>query len=204
MRLSCSVASGNTATCHTLEANIFSLPPLFRVLDAHHDAFDLRHITRGNTVIAMGKSSFKSHSKKSKKVKKNKSKKATKKEKRRTSTPSTMMPMFNPFMMMQGHQPQPPSSSSSSSTSTSSSSDDGSDSSTRLRRGASTIVKLPEKRLQQVVEAIDPHLDSTVTAEMSRGNICRIIWMTTRPKPTTKTAARNHTRTRLLRLIGFG
>ena len=76
------------------------------------------------------------------------------------------------------------------SSSDSSSSSEGSGSHTELHKGASSIMKLPLKRLQQVVEAVEPLLDCTVTANMSMTDLAKVVWLTTRVQPTTKTVQR--------------
>ena len=104
-----------------------------------------------------------------------------------SNTAAPSMPMF---MMMP---PQPPAAApvAESSDASSSSSDEPAEDDKNLHRGATTLLKMPKVRLQQLVEAVDPALDSCTTADMGPEDLCRIIWMTTRMKPTAKLVSRN-------------
>ena len=132
-------------------------------------------------------------------AKKDKKDKKSKKEKKAKQSPQQQM--LNPFMMMNpfmfGQNAAAPQTAAKSSSSSSSA--DDSEAEKTLHRGATVMLKLPGVRLQQILEAIDPSLDACITAAMAKEDMCRIIWMTTRNKPTTRTALLGKSSSRLLR-----
>ena len=73
------------------------------------------------------------------------------------------------------------------SASSSSSSDDTADRRDNkvLHAGARFIMKLPKVRLQQLIEAVHPHLDAIFTSDIEVASLCRILWMTTGTRPNT-------------------
>ena len=144
-----------------------------------------------------------------KKDKKSKKDKKEKKAKQSTAAvaPAPQQQMVNPFMMMNpfmfGQNAAAPQTAAAvapeTKSSSSSSSADDSEEEKTLHRGATVMLKLPGVRLQQILEAIDQSLDACITAAMGKEDMCRIIWMTTRIKPTTRTALLGKSSSRLLR-----
>ena len=115
-----------------------------------------------------------------KKDKKNKDKK-DKKTKQPFQQP-LQQPMF--MMMPQAAPPpQQPVAAESSSSSSDSSSDDGANDVKQLHRGVTVLLRMPRKRLQALVEALDYQFDGPFTADMSVEDMCRIVWLVTRVKP---------------------
>ena len=96
-----------------------------------------------------------------------------------------MFPWMMPLPQMQPSV-QPSSSSSSASSPSSSSSSSHGDDEKPLHRGATILAGIPKKRIQQLLEAVSEVLGATFAAELPTEDLSRLLWLTTRAKPSTR------------------
>jgi hypothetical protein len=55
-----------------------------------------------------------------------------------------------------------------------------------LHRGATFLFGIPKKRTQQLLEAVSEVMDASFSAELSPEDLSRVLWLTTRKKPSAK------------------
>ena len=99
-----------------------------------------------------------------------------KKQSKKSKAHSSQAPAQAPMMLMSVQQPSHPNQASSSSSSQSEDSADRRDNKT-LHGGARIVMKLPKVRVQQLLEAVHPHLDTIFTANLEMFTLCRVLWL---------------------------
>ena len=109
-----------------------------------------------------------------------------KKPRRPSPGPSVMPMMMMPWA--QQAQSGPATSSTSSSSEDAETAEANKKDAKQLHRGATFLGKLPKTRLQELAESGCAEFDSLYTSGLERGDLCRLLWLTTGVRPNEKTA----------------